>query len=51
MSRNVILIWISAIFSVFAFITSVIAITKEGLSLCVREPYLWWREGLDSVRT
>jgi len=28
MSRNVILIWISAIFSVFAFITSVIAVTK-----------------------
>src|SRR5271163_4670268 len=25
--------------------------TEEGLSLCVREPYLWWREGLDSVRT
>ena len=23
----------------------------KGLSLCVREPYLWWREGLDSVRT
>jgi hypothetical protein len=26
-------------------------IMVKGLSLCVREPYLWWREGLDSVRT
>ncbi len=28
-----------------------IANSGEGLSLCIREPYLWWREGLDSVRT